>query len=117
MPAISNLNKAHRQINQQMLDHQGPLTAEVAKGFLEKAITDFNLPDEKVSELKAMKFDRGMDKENPSDTPKEEAPTLESLEAEIKSLKACISEIATLSGYANYLSKHGLKRTEPAKRK
>ncbi len=36
---------------------------------------------------------------------------------EIENIKSCLSEIATLAGYANYLSKYGLKRTEPAKRK
>lgn len=116
MPAISNLNKAHKQINQSMLDHQGPLTAEVAKGFLDKAIKDFNLSGEKVSELKAMKFDRELDKEEVKKESKP-APTLESQAIEIENLKACLSEIATLSGYANYLNKYGLKRTEPAKRK
>lgn len=121
MPAISNLNKAHKQINQQMLDHQGQLTAEIAKGFLDNAITEFNLSGEKVSELKAMKFDRGIDsvtkKTNEPEKEIKPEPTLESQAIEIENLKACLSEIATLSGYANYLSKYGLKRTEPVKRK
>ena len=52
---------------------------------------------------------------------KTKAPTdkqrIEQLEKDNGNLKACLSEIATLAGYANYLGKYGLKRTEPAKRK
>jgi hypothetical protein len=115
MPAISNLNKAHKQINQQMLDHEGLLTIGVAKSFFDKAVTDFKLNEEKAAELRAMKFDRAVDEG--TDEIKRPEATLESQAVEIENLKACLSEIATLSGYANYLSKYGLKRTEPTKRK
>lgn len=178
MPAISNLNKAYKQINQAMNDHQGQLTIGIAKSFFEKAVTEFNLSGEKVSELQAMKFDRNIDKEdltdiqqahrqinqcllkhegdltkedfafyfnesvkefnleareaelrgfqferaitNPSKKeaqPESDESILERQAIEIQNLKDCMSEIATLAGYANYLGKYGLKRTDPAKRK
>ena len=178
MPAISNLNKAYKQINQSMNEHQGQLTLGIAKSFFEKAVTEFNLSGEKVTELQAMKFDRNVDKEDLTDMqqaqrqinqcllkhegdltkedfafyfnesvkefklearvaelrgfqferaiidasvkevkPESTEVTLESQAIEIENLKACLSEIATLAGYANYLGKYGLKRTDPAKRK
>ena len=112
MPAISNLNKAHKQINEQMINHEGPLTLDIAKGFLDGAIKKFNLGEEKVSELKAMKFERPIEEGKLS-----LEQTVANQATEIDNLKACLSEIATLAGYANYLNKYGLKRTEPAKRK
>ena len=124
MPAISNLNKAHKAINQSMLEHKGVLTIAIAQSFFEEATKRYNLSGEKVTELKAMKFDRNVELETKA-KPKTEDKAVElTLEQqveqqafEIETLKACISEIATLAGYANYLNKYGLKRTEPAKRK
>lgn len=122
MPAISNLSKAHKQINEQMNNHQGPLTLVVATGFFDEAVKQFNLAEPKVTDLKAMKFDRAVDAEPEKKQPVEVkvAPkelTLDDMALEIANLKACLSEVATLAGYANYLSKYGLKRTEPAKKK
>lgn len=129
MPAIKNITKAFEQINKKMLEHQGELTSETAQSFFDSAVKEFNLDEVKVAELKQMEFRRDTIKKEPKPTkqkanePKEEIaePTLEEVVAsqalEIANLTACLSEIATLTGYANYLGKYGLKRTEPAKRK
>ena len=122
MPAISNLTKAYKQINEQMNNHAGPLLIEDAKGYFNIAVGQFNLAEPKVRDLSAMKFDRDVDAEPEKKEPVEvkaaaKELTLDDMVLEIANLKACISEIATLAGYANYLNKYGLKRTEPAKRK
>lgn len=117
MPAISNLNKAHKQINEQASKIlEGEYTLDVAVGFLDSAVKEFNLNEDKANELKAMDFNRELDvtvedNEEPVELTLEEI--VQEQAEQIKNLTACLSEIATLAGYANYLGKYGLKRTEP----
>lgn len=123
MARISNLVKAHEQINEQSIKYEGLLTMPVFMGFFESAIKEFNLDEAKVAELKALKFSRKIDEEESIIEPENQAEPLtteqkiEAMQAEIDSLKCCLSEIATLTGYANYLAKYNMKRTEPVKKK
>ncbi len=116
MPAISNLNKAHRQINQQMMEHQGQLTTGVAKRFFDDAVADFNLSEEKVSELQAMSFDRDIDNGDVI----EDTRTLEEIvidqQVQIENLTLALSKIATLTGYGNHLKEFQIDKWEPTRK-
>ena len=114
---LTDMQMAQRKINGRITSVDGDLTKEMFELIFNEAVKEFKL-EARVAELRGFQFERAV-----VDAPKEEAEpestevTLESQAKEIENLKACLSEIATLAGYANYLGKYGLKRTEPAKRK
>ncbi len=110
MPAISNLEKARKKINEEASKVQaGGYTLEVASKILTSAAKEFNLGDDKVAELKAFKFERQLDGQ------KEEVKEL-TPEQRIEHLESALSKIATLTGYGNQLKEFGITMWSPGKK-
>ena len=117
MPAISNLEKARKQINEQSTKiKEGGYTLDVAKALFASAAKEFNLSEDKANELKGMGFDRELDK--PAEEPKE--LTLEEIVQaqadQIKNLTLALGKIATLTGNANHLKEFKIDKWDPSRK-
>lgn len=111
MPAISNLEKARKKINEEASKiKEGGYTAEVAKSLFDSAVKEFNLVEDKVAELKAFSFERKLDQCG------EEQPKPKTLEEQVENLTAALAKIATLTGYGNHLKEFQIDKWEPTKK-
>ena len=121
MPAISNLEKARKKINEEATKiPEGKYTVGVATNLLTAAVKEFNLGEDKANELKSFKFDRALDKqadeteEEPKDLTLEEV--VEAQAAQIQNLTNALGKIATLTGYGNHLKEFQIDKWMPDKK-
>lgn len=118
MPAISNLEKARKNINEEATKiKEGGYTLEVAKSLFDSAVKEFNLGEDKAIELKGAKFDRPLD-EAANDEPKELTleEVVEAQAQQIVNLTNAIGKIATLTGYGNHLKEFRIDKWMPGKK-
>jgi len=146
MARISNLNKAFMIIEDNAKNHQGALTTEVYKMFLDDAVKECNLDPVKVQTLKGMKFtlpmatevhpevklkilepigaagheDKQCSDEKGTDVIEQEIqPPVDLVLVlcdKVENLELALAKIATLAGYSNYLREFGLKPWVPSKK-
>lgn len=139
MARISNLNKAHAQIEGRAAAHQGPLTKAIYNFLLNEAVEDFNLDFSKATELSGMKFTlpavedeeliETVTKTEPSETITETNFTpsdkktikvpvsiIEDALHKINKLEKALSKIATLTGHGNYLREFDLEPWKPTRK-
>ncbi len=142
MARISNLEKARTKLDETMLNHEGPLTQEIAIKYFTEIAAEFNLDDSKQLELKGFSYQRAIeetskepvdpnddvdfshniDKENVIDINynEEHELTLEerfaNLEERCINLENLVSRVAVLTGNGNHLKEYGVERWEPGKK-
>lgn len=120
MPAISNLVKAHKKINEEASKvAEGKYTADVAASFLTQAAKEFNLSVEKAEELKAMTYDRPLDGVTEEEAPAKEMTLEEVVQAQsdhIENLTKALAKIGTLTGYGNHLKEFNIDKWIPTRK-
>lgn len=119
MPAISNLEKARKKINEEATKiKEGGYNLEVAKSIFDSAAKEFNLGEDKITELKSFTFDRKLDQVDEIEEVEELTleETVEAQAQQIVNLTNAIGKIATLTGYGNHLKEFRIDKWMPGKK-
>lgn len=120
MARLSNLEKAHAKINNEAVNHEGLLTRSIFMSIFNSTVKEFNLDELKISELKAMKYERQIDEGEPGNEEQHQDLTLEEVVAaqaeQIQNLTNALGKIATLTGYGNHLKEFHIDKWQPGKK-
>ena len=121
MPAIKNIDKAYKKINEESTKiPKGKYTLDVAIDLLEAAAKEFKLSKAKVEQLKEMEYDRELDKTIEDGSTQVKKLSLEekvqAQDEQIKTLVLAVSKIATLTGYGNHLNEFNIDKWIPTKK-
>lgn len=135
MARTSNLQKAHQKICELSSSYEGVLTMEVFLNIFNEAVSEFNLDEAKVEELKTMQYPRQIEDDNSGEsegdnkTDKEELEQpeeldeiellqtqIESLKHQVDTLTCALEKVASLSGWGNHLKEFNLKMWKPTKK-
>ena len=120
MPAISNLEKARKNINEESTKiPEGKYTQAVATSLFKSATEEFNISGDKIAELASFKFNRALDVpasevKEPKELTLEQV--VEAQAEQIVNLTNAIAKIATLTGYGNHLKEFRMDKWVPGKK-